>query len=378
MSYGRFRIFWASLLVIGILGLWASGGDDSLRRANAQTPTPIWNAYDAAQVEGTVIVDANPEGPIPARCPPRPTKSRYIIGMSQANRAEPWREVMDKQIAEAAQDYPQLGVVFADARQDNVKQVADVQDFLTQGIDLLIISPNEADPLTDVIRQAYERCVPVIVLDRAVNGDRFTMFIGANNVSIGQSAGKYVAEWCKEQNRIPCRIVEIRGLEGSPPAKDRGDGFRAGIASNPDARIIASQNADWLRELALDRAALLFQQNPELDVVYAHNDPMGEAAIIAAQNAKLDISKVLFVGIDGLPTPEGGIMSVLQHRLGLTYVYPTGGKQAIAWAVRILIYHINPPHKIEISFSEVRIDNAQAICNLYHCPQANDQPPGAS
>lgn len=338
------------------------------------TPTPIWKPYEVSQVSDTVIEDANPDGPIPASCKPPAAKSRYIIGMSQANRAEPWREVMDKQIAEAAQDYPQLAVIFADARQDNVKQVTDVQDFLTQGIDLLIISPNEADPLTDVIRAAYQKCVPVIVLDRAVNGNQFSMFIGANNVSIGRSAGQYVANWCAMQKRVPCRIIEIRGLEGSPPAKDRGDGFREGIKDHSNVTIIASQNADWLRELALDRATSLFEQNPQVDVVYAHNDPMAEAAIVAAQNRKMDVSRILFVGIDGLPTPEGGIVSVLQNRLGLTYVYPTGGKQAIDWAARILLYHINPPHKIELSFSEVRSDNAQSICDLYHCPEATDTP----
>ena len=339
----------------------------------AQTPEPTWNAYDPNQVDGTVIVSANSDGPVPTHCQPPALKSRYVIGMSQANRAEPWREVMDRQIAEAAQDYPQLAVIFTDARQDNVKQVTDVQNFLTQGIDLLIISPNEAEPLTDVIRQAYQRCVPVIVLDRAVNGDQFSMFIGANNVAIGQSAGRYVARWCSTHSRTPCRIIEIRGLEGSPPAKDRGDGFRAGIADNPDAHIVASQNADWLRELALDRAASMFQRNPQVDAVYAHNDPMAEAAIIAAQNAKLDVDQILFVGIDGLPTAEGGIMSVLQKRLGITYIYPTGGKQAIDWAAQILIHHVNPPHKIELSFSEVRADNAQSICNSYHCPQATPQ-----
>lgn len=337
---------------------------------HAQTPNPDWKAYDPALVDGTVVLDAKPNGPLPAYCSPPPAKNRYVIGMSQANRAEPWREVMDKQIADAAQEHAQLTVIFTDARQDNAKQVADVQAFLTLGIDLLIISPNEATPLTDVIRQAYQRCVPVIVLDRAVNGDQFTMFIGANNVAIGQSAGQYVARWCDRQGRIPCNIIELRGLEGSPPAKDRGDGFRLGIKDNPNARIIASQNADWLRELALDKAASMLQDNPQVDVVYAHNDPMAEAAIVAAQNAKLDVSKILFVGIDGLPTAEGGIMSVLQKRIAITYIYPTGGKQAIDWAMQILIHHVNPPHKIELSFSEVRADNAQTLCNLYRCPQA--------
>ncbi len=336
--------------------------------------TSPWNPYDKTRVDGTVILDAKPEGPIPASCQPPTIKSRYVIGMSQANRAEPWREMMDKQIAEAAQEYPQLAVIFADARQDNAKQVADVQNFLALHIDLLIVSPNEADPLTNVIGEAYQHCIPVIVLDRAVNGDQFSMFIGANNVSIGQSAGRYVAHWCNAQARQPCRIIELRGLEGSPPAKDRGDGFRQGIVANPNAQIVASANADWLRELALDKAASMFAANTDIDVVYAHNDPMAEAAIVAAQNAKLNVSRILFVGIDALPTAEGGIMSVLQGRLGITYMYPTGGKQAIDWAVQILIQHVNPPHKIELAFSEVRADNAQALCNLYHCPQATSQP----
>ncbi len=341
--------------------------------AAAQTATPAWQPYDADQVDGRVVIDANPTGPLPKDCPPPVEKAHYIIGISQANRAEPWREVMDAQIAEAAQNYPQMTVIFSDARQDNLKQVADVQAFLDLGIDLLIISPNEADPLTDVIRAAYQRCVPVLVLDRAVNGDQFTMFIGANNVTIGQSAGEYVAGWCRDHAYDPCNVIELRGLEGSPPAKDRGDGFRAGIASNPDARIVGSQNADWLRERALDRAALLFRLNPQVNVVYAHNDPMAEAAIVAAQNANLNLHQILFVGIDALPTADGGIVSVLQGRIGITYVYPTGARQAINWAAQILLHHVNPPRKIELDFSEVRADNAQQVCNTYHCPEATPQ-----
>ncbi|HVO42739.1 MAG TPA: substrate-binding domain-containing protein [Aggregatilineales bacterium] len=362
------RRFFSELIIIGLLCLGA------LRSAPVSAQETGWNAYDPAQVDGKVIIDSNPDGPLPPNCPIPAPKSRYIIGMSQANRAEPWRELMDKNIADAAEEHPELAVVFTDARQDNAKQISDVRTFLTLKVDLLIISPNEATPLTDVIREAYQKCVPVIVLDRAANGDQFTMFIGANNVAIGQAAGRYVARWCDAQHRVPCNIIELRGLEGSPPARDRGDGFRDGIKADPNARIVGSQNADWLRELALDRAATLFQENPHVDVVYAHNDPMAEAAIVAAQNAKLDIGKILFVGIDGLPTAEGGIMSVLQKRLGVTYIYPSGGRQAINWAVQILVHHVNPPRKIELSFDEVRADNGQAICNTYACPQATQRP----
>ena len=256
--------------------------------------------------------------------------------MSQANKGEPWRQAMNDQIAAAAKAHPEFEVVFADAAQNNAKQVADVENFIQQGIDLLIISPNEAAPLTDVVAKAFDKGIPVIVLDRKVNGEKYTMWIGADNKLIGKKAGEFAAKWCKDNNFAPCNVLEIRGLEGATPAKERGDGFREGSAGNADVKIIASQNADWLREKAIPVSQAMFAANPEFNVVYAHNDPMGEAAIISAQNAKIDMSKKIVIGIDGLPTPDGGIRSVMEGRLSETFVYPTGGAEAIDWASRSL------------------------------------------
>lgn len=290
---------------------------------------------------------------------------KFLIGMSQANKGEPWRQAMNDQIAAAAAQYPDIEVVFADAAQNNAKQVADVENFIQQGIDLLIISPNEAAPLTDVVAKAYEQGIPVIVLDRKVNGDKFTMWIGADNQLIGQKAGEFIAQWCQDNGRSPCNVVELRGLEGATPAKERGDGFRAGIAGNADVAIIASQNADWLREKAIPVSQAMFQANPNVDVVYAHNDPMGEAAVISAQNAGLDLSKIAFVGIDALPTPDGGIRSVMEGRLTVTYVYPTGGADAIDWARRILIDGETPPTTIVLETEQVDSSNAADLYTKY-------------
>ncbi len=290
---------------------------------------------------------------------------KFLIGMSQANKGEPWRQAMNDQIAAAAAQYPELEVVFADAAQNNAKQVADVENFIQQGIDLLIISPNEAAPLTDVVAKAYDQGIPVIVLDRKVNGDKFTMWIGADNKLIGKKAGEFIAQWCKDQGRSPCNVIEIRGLEGATPAKERGDGFREGIVGNPDVQIIASQNADWLREKAIPVSQAMFQANPNVDVVYAHNDPMGEAAVISAQNAGLDLSKIAFVGIDALPTPDGGIRSVMDGRLTVTYVYPTGGAQAIDWARRILEDGETPPATVVLETEQVDSSNAADLYAKY-------------
>jgi ribose transport system substrate-binding protein len=345
----------------------------SLSSVTAALAQDSWVPYTEDQLGGgTVREDARPEGPLPADCALPAQKDHYVIGMSQANRAEPWREAMDSQIQAAADAHPEFEVVFQDAAQDNADQVSDVENLLTQGIDLLIISPNEAAPLNNVVKSAWDACVPVIVLDRNLVDPNYSMFIGADNVAIGEAAGEYAAKWCADNGRTDCNIIEIRGLEGAPPAKDRGDGFRAGLAAGglSDSNIKFSQNADWLREKAVPAAAAGFQAVPNVDVVYGHNDPMAEGALIAAQDAGVDTSKILFIGIDGLPTPDGGIMSVLDGRIGVTFVYPTGGQQAIDWATNILEQHVNPPLWLVLPFDQITPENAQDICNKFSCPAA--------
>lgn len=284
----------------------------------------------------------------------------FLIGMSQANKGEPWRQVMNDEIASAVEQYDELEVVFADARQDSAKQVADIQNFLQQGIDLLIVSPNEAAPLTDIVAEAYDQGIPAIVLDRKVQGDKYTMWIGADNVQIGELAGQYTAGWCSDQGYSPCNVMEIRGLEGSTPAGERGDGFRTGVEGS-DVEIIASQTADWLREKAVNVSQSMWQANSDVSVVYGHNDPMAEAAIITGENAGQNLDDILVIGIDGLPTPDGGLTSVLQNRLDVTYVYPTGGNEAVEWAHGILTEGEEPPKEVILDTTEVDEENAESV-----------------
>lgn len=298
---------------------------------------------------------------------PTPTSEAegFVIGMSQANNAEPWRAAMNAQIANAAKAYPELEVRFADAAQNNATQVADVERFIQAQVDLLIISPNEAAPLTNVVARAYDQGIPVIVLDRKVNGDKYTLWIGADNKLIGRRAGAYAAAWCAEQGREPCHVIELRGLEGSTPASERGDGFREGITVNPNVRIIASQNADWLEPKAGPLTAAMLAVNAQVDVVYAHNDPMAEGALSAFAETGRDPTQTLIIGIDALPTPDGGIVSVLEQRMDVTYVYPTGGAEAIEWAVKILKEQQTPPREIILDTEQVEPSNAAVLLQRF-------------
>lgn len=272
---------------------------------------------------------------------------KHLIGFSQCNLGEPWRVAMNAEVAARAKDFPDLEIAFADAQQDNAKQVADVENFLRQKIDLLMISPNEAKPLTPIVRKAFEQGIPVIVLDRAIEGDTYTVFIGADNREIGKAAGKYVVDLLHGKGDI----VEIKGLPGSTPARDRSEGFREAIARFPGMHIVHDPVANWLREEAMSQMEAALQAHPKIDLVYAHNDPMAIGAYLAAK-AKGREKEMKFIGIDGLPGLDGGRQAVADGKLAATFVYPTGGKQAVEVADSIL-HHLPVPHRITLSSERI-------------------------
>ncbi len=272
---------------------------------------------------------------------------KYLIGFSQANLGEPWRVAMNADVAARAKDFPELEIVYADAQQDNAKQVADVENFLRQKIDLLIISPNEAKPLTPVVKRAFEQGVPVIVLDREIEGETYTTFIGANNREIGHAAGEYAAELLGGKGDV----VEIKGLPGSTPARDRSDGFREVLAAYPEIHIIHDPVANWLREEAMTQMEAALAAHPHIDLVYAHNDPMAVGAYLAAR-AKGRDTEMKFIGIDGLPGLDGGRQAVADGKLAATFVYPTGGKEAVESAEKIL-HGEQVPHRVTLSTERI-------------------------
>jgi ribose transport system substrate-binding protein len=283
------------------------------------------------------------------------TGKNFLIGMSQANNAEPYRQVMNDDVTTAAKGVPGFQVVVSDAAQDNSKQVADVENFLSQGIKLLIISPNEAKPLTAVVKKAYDKGIPVIVLDRKVEGDAYTAFIGGDNVAIGKAAGEYYAKTLLPQGG---KVIEISGLSGSTPAAERAQGFREGIAGNPKITIVASQTGEWLREKGQSVMDAMLKAQPQIDAVYAHNDPMAEGAYLAAKAAGKETT-IKFTGIDALPVPSGGIKAVQQGRLQATFQYATGGREAIALAKKILVDCVKDvPKSTTLATMQITKDNA--------------------
>ena len=219
---------------------------------------------------------------------------RWTIGMSQCNLGEPWRVQMNADIRKAAESVPEARVIFKDAQNDALRQCAHIDEFARAHVDLIIVSPKEAAPLTRPVRDAYRGGIPVIVLDRRVVGDEYTVFIGADNHRIGRAAGRWIAAKTGGKGKV----VELKGLMTSTPGQDRHAGFREGIAGLK-LEVVFEADMKWLEPEARKEMESALARFERIDVVYAHNDPGAHGAWLAARAAVRE-REITFVGIDAL------------------------------------------------------------------------------
>jgi len=259
------------------------------------------------------------------------TKHQWVIGMSQCNLGEPWRVQMNQDIKNASEKHSEIKVIFKDAQNDSLRQRSQIEEFINAEVDLLIVSPKEAAPMTPPVSTAYEQGIPVIILDRRILGEKYTCFIGADNKKIGKAAGRWVVKKLGGKGKI----VELKGLMTSTPGQDRHSGFYEGL-SGSDIKIIFEADMKWLEPEARKEMESALARFDQIDLVYAHNDPGAHGAFLAAKASGRE-KDIVFIGIDALP--QEGQIYVKQGILAASFEYPTGGKEAIDTALSILNGH---------------------------------------
>ena len=257
------------------------------------------------------------------------TRKSYFIGVSQCSE-DSWRTKMNSEIRRESYLYDNVHVEFASSKDDNRVQIAQIERFIEQGADLIIVSPNEAKALTPVINKAFDRGVRVVLVDRKSASDKYTAFIGADNVAIGRAVGRFVGEHLGGKGRV----MELQGLRGSSPAMERDSGFREALEHYPQIKVVANAYADWFAQKAESEAERMFKDVGGADLVFAQCDRMGIGAHQATQ--KLGIKGVKIVGVDALPTPGDGIEAVKNGTFLATFVYPTHGDEVLKLAMNIL------------------------------------------
>ncbi|MBA0052574.1 hypothetical protein E0L36_17285 [Streptomyces sp. AJS327] len=286
-------------------------------------------------------------------------KDEFVVGYSQANNAEPYRAQLNLQLKYFAGKHRKLRLLpIADAKQSSATQVSQVQNFIQQKVDVLIVSPNEPAPLTPAVKQACAARIPVIVLDRTVNTDCYTSFIGGDNYAIGKRAGERAVKALPKGGKV----AELRGVLSAQPQIERHRGFQDALKGH-GVEVVAHREAKWLRANATQIMQQWLQRGTDIDLVYAHNDDMAIGAQLAAESAG-KARGIRFLGIDGLAIPSGGIRAVQQRKLLATYLYPTAAKEAARTAAAAASGK-KVPKKQVLKTEEIMSGNAERVYERY-------------
>ncbi len=264
----------------------------------------------------------------------KPKKDKYVIGFSQCTVKEPWRVEFNKRLKECAEKkFPQVQLDMLDADDKTEKQVGDVKSFIRRGVDAILLSPKESAGLAGVVKEATEAGIPVIVLDRDVTYQDYAAFVGGDNKVIGRAAGKVAVDMLGGPGKAKGVIYEICGGLASTPGQERRDGFHEVVDKEPGIKVIGGLDADWKKDRAHSIMQDALKANKEIDLVYAHNDPMAHGAFQAAKAAGR-AEEIKFIGIDALP--DEGQRWVKSGELTATLLYPTPGEAGLELAMKIL------------------------------------------
>lgn len=258
-------------------------------------------------------------------------KQHYKIGFSQCVGSDQWRITMLKEMRRELSFHPETEFFYQDAKGNSATQIAQVKSLLNKGIDLLIISPNEAQPLTPIVEEAYEKGIPVIVVDRKITSNKYTAYVGADNYEIGAMAGNYLG------NKLSTKVsvIEILGLPRSSPAIERQRGFADALAKYPQVKIQHQYYGNWLKADAAQQVEQHLQQFENVNVVFAHNDQMALGVYQQLKKHNLH-HHIKLIGVDALAAKNNGLDFVSNKILDASVLYPTGGKEAIRTAFSIL------------------------------------------
>ena len=271
-------------------------------------------------------------------------KAKYRIGVSQCS-DDIWRDKQNAELRMGAYFHGDVELKFAAAYDSDVRQVQQIDSLVNEGIDLLIVAPNQVQTISPAIDRAYDRGIPVIVFERKTSSQKYTAFISADNYEMGHVLGEYFVSLLNGHGSI----LEIKGLEGSSPSIERHKGFIDAVSKHEkgeaiDAgqataavRVVGSLQGDWTEETAYEKTKQWLAENSDVhvDLVFGAND----RTAMGARRAFSELpgsSLPLFCGIDGLPGENGGIQLVRDSLLYASYIYPTHGDQIIDLAVSIL------------------------------------------
>lgn len=289
---------------------------------------------------------------------------KYVIGVSQCSE-DIWRDKLNNELVMSTYQHDNVTLKYASANDNDRLQKQQIEQFIKEGVNLLIVSPNQIHTISSVIDKAYDAGIPVILFDRKTDSRKYTAFIGADNYEAGHEIGYFIGQQLEGKGNI----AEICGLQASSPAIERNRGFMDALKNYPDIKVVARGYGDWIKEsgvTAMD--SILVQSKEPFQYVFAQNDRMALGALQSIKKHKVKGIKI--VGIDALPVPGGGMENVRDGNLEASYIYPTRGDSVMQLALNILE---KKPYKRDNYLKGALVTKANANVLLMQNEEMNKQ-----
>ncbi|WP_049562517.1 ABC transporter substrate-binding protein [Nonomuraea sp. SBT364] len=283
-----------------------------------------------------------------------------VMGFSQVGAESGWRTANTKSVQESAKSAG-VELKFSDAQQKQENQIKALRSFIQQKVDVIAFSPVVESGWDTVLKEAQNAKIPVILTDRAVDSkdtSLYKTFLGSDFVEEGKKAGQWLVEEYKDA-KDPVNIVELQGTTGSAPANDRKAGFAEVIGADPKFKIIASQTGDFTRAKGKEVMEAFLKSNPDIDVLYAHNDDMGLGAIEAIEGAgKTPGTDIKIITVDAV---KDGMQALADGKINyIVECSPLLGPQLMDLAKKVVKGEQVPPRVVteETTFTQEQAKQA--------------------
>ncbi len=259
---------------------------------------------------------------------PKPL-DELVVGFAQVGAESGWRTANTKDIQGAFKDAG-IELKFSDAQQKQENQIKAIRSYIQQGVDYIAFSPVVETGWDAVLNEAKAAGIPVVLTDRAVDSkdeSLYVSFLGSDFIEEGKKAGDWVLSEYADATE-PVNIVQLEGTTGAAPAIDRAEGFAETIKDNPNLKVIASQTGDFTRAGGKQVMEAFLKSNPDIDLVYAHNDDMGLGAIEAIEAAgKVPGKDIKIVTVDAV---KDGMQALADGKINfIVECSPLLGKQLV-------------------------------------------------
>ncbi len=274
---------------------------------------------------------------IATSCQQKPAETQYVIAVSLDN-SDQWHDKMRDEILQEAALHPQLRLAMKNARNSMQLQCLQIDSLIQLSPDLLIVCVGDPTTIQSVTDRAFDAGIPIVINSRNPKMDKYTAFVGNDNIAVGYLMAEYLLNLSKKEkrdSRHPLRVVELLGRIGDPAVSERYVGLRDSIKGHNEIEIVSSVCGEWYYDKSYALVDSILHAVPDIDVIVAQNDVMALGAYAAGQDICPD-KNFHILGVDALSGEGNGVEAIIEGKIAASITNASCGDMLVKTANSIL------------------------------------------